>query len=179
MAIRAAALLLLLALPSAGAEQDRKPPTKKPAVPTDLETDHWIVDLSVPTLPDKDFENLLEQYFKLWQRKVGPEKGPAGKLKLKMYFDREEFNGVPNRTGGYAMKDDQLHVLADNSYGHSIANGGVRAYLAAAYPGLSKRTDLPAWFLAGLSSYLACAVFPEGQVEIDPPKHRSEEHPSG
>jgi hypothetical protein len=168
MSFRAGALLLLLALssmtPAAG--QDKKPPPKKPA---EFETDHWRIVGGVPVLPGKDFEQMLEQYYKVWQRKVGPDKGAAEKLKLRLHFDREEFNGQPGRS--YHLKDDALHVLVDNATALSVAAGGARAYLAAAYPGLGKRSDLPAWILAGLSQYLSCAVWKEGQVEIDSLRH--------
>ena len=172
MPFRAGALLLLLALSLTPADaQDKKPPAKKPAGPVDFETDHWRILGGVPVLPGKDFDQMLEQYYKVWQRKVGPDKGTAEKLKLKLCFDREEFNGQPGRSGGYLFKENTLHVLVDNATPFSVAAGGARAYIAAAYPGLSKRTDLPPGILAGLANYLASAIWKEGQVEIDSLKH--------
>ena len=167
MSVRAAALLFLLPLLLTPAEgQDKKIPARKPA---ELETEHWQIHAS--GLPGKNFDEMLERYYQLWQRKAGPDKGLSRKLKLKLYFDREEFNSQPGRSGGYLLKDDGLHVLVDNATVTSVAAGGPRAYLAAAYPGLGKRTDLPPWILAGLGSYLATAVWKEGQVEIDSLKH--------
>jgi hypothetical protein len=164
---RAAAFMLLALLPlTPAAGQDKKAPVKKAA---ELETEHW--QILATALPSKDFDQMLEQYYRVWQRKVGPEKSPSGKLKLKLYSDREEFNSQPGRTGGYAIKDDALHVLMDNAVHSSVAAGGPRAYLIAAYPGLAKRTDLPLWVVAGLSAYLGSAIWKEGQVEIDSLKH--------
>src|SRR5262245_10446162 len=166
---RAAAfiLLALLHLTLTPVEaQDKKGPVRKSA---ELETEHWQI-LAV-ALPSKDFDQMLEQYYRVWQRKVGPDKSPSGKLKLKLHTDREEFNSQPGRSGGYAIKDDGLHVLMDNAALPSVATGGPRAYLTSAYPGPAKRTDLPAWAFAGLSSYLGSAVWKEGQVEIDSLKH--------
>jgi hypothetical protein len=171
MAFRGAALLLFVALPLSLGAQDKKPPPKKAPGPLEFETDHWAINSSLPILPGKDFEELIEAYYGLWKRKAGPAAGPAGKLKLKLYFDKEEFNGLPGRTGGWLIKDGGLHMLADAGYPHSIATGGARSYILAAYPGLEKRTDLPQWILTGLSNYLACALWREGQVEIDSLKH--------
>ncbi|MBI3856506.1 MAG: hypothetical protein HY293_12535, partial [Planctomycetes bacterium] len=174
MGFRASAWALLLAALLSGnplLAQDKKPPPKKPAGPLEFETDHWAISSPLPVLPGKDFEELLEGYYKLWQRKAGPAAGPAGKMKLKLHFDREEFNGLPGRTGGWLVKDGALHLLADQGYPNSVAVGGARAYLLAAYPGLEKRTDLPPWVLPGLSSYLSSALWREGQVEIDSLKH--------
>lgn len=168
MATRAAALLLIFALPTLGAAQDRKPP-RKPTGPVDLETQHWTISTEFAP-PDKEFDVLVDKYYDLWQKKVGPSAG-AGKLKMKLVWDRDEFNAMPGKTGGYLLKDETLHILGDNGYAHNVASGGVRSYLAAAYPGLAKRTDLPPWILAGVSNYLACAVYREGQVEIDSLKH--------
>src|SRR5438132_2927369 len=65
MPFRTPVLRLCLALPLTGSAQDRKPPAKKPASPTDLETDHWLVNMSIPALPNKDFDQMLEAYYKL------------------------------------------------------------------------------------------------------------------
>src|SRR5437773_9092160 len=67
MSLRSVALLLCLALPltlgaplgSARGEQDKKPPARKSAGPTDIETDHWLVSASIPALPTKDFDQML------------------------------------------------------------------------------------------------------------------------
>src|SRR5205814_8078140 len=104
MTFRSAALLLLTAtFLTPAAAQDKKPPVKKAAGPTEIETDHWQIDASMPALPSKDFDQMLEQYYKVWQRKVGPDKGLSEKLKLKLYFDREEFSGHPGRVGGHSL----------------------------------------------------------------------------
>ena len=168
MALRFAALLLCLAAPSFA--QDKKPaPPKKPAFGGDIETDHWTISTSVPMLPGKDFEEMIEGYYAFWHKKLGPDKGP--KMKMTLYFDRDDFQALPGRTGGYAVKDDSLHVLVDQGYAHSIAVGGARNYILAAYPGLAKRTDLPPWILSGLANYLACAQWKDGKVEADSLKH--------
>ncbi len=178
MPFRIAALAILLLLPIPLAAQDKKPPTKKPvAGPLELETEHWKVTAAIPAVPSKDFEEMLEAYYALWQKKAGAATASggggggttaaAGKLKLKLYYDRTEFNSQPGRQGGYFLKDDELHVLADNKYPYSIGAGGPKLYLQAAYPGLDKRKDVPPWVLAGLSTYLACASWKEGQIDID------------
>src|SRR5437868_8193328 len=117
------ALLLLLPIPLSAAEQDKKPPPKKPAAgPLDRETEHWKVTAAIPAVPGKDFEEMLEAYHALWTKKAGAATASgngagttaaAGKLKLRLYYDREEFNSQPGRTGGYFIKEDELHVLAD------------------------------------------------------------------
>jgi hypothetical protein len=148
------------------AAQDKKPSPRKPA---EFETEHWQIQGGLPILPGKDFDQMLEQFYRVWQRKIGPEQGIARKLRLRLSFDREEFNGPPGQS--YQLKDDALHLLVDNATPSSVAAGGARAYLAAAYPALGKRTDLPPWILAGLGNYLASAVWREGQVEIDSLRH--------
>jgi hypothetical protein len=163
MSVRCAALLLLLSAPLPA--QDKKPPAK----PIDFETAHWAVSSPLPVLPAKDFEPMIEAYFKLWQRKLGD--GAAGKLRLKLYFNRDEFNALPGRTGGWLVRSDTLHLLADGAVAQSVAAGGARVYVTAAYPGLEKRTDLPPWLLAGLAAYLGCGQWRDGQVEIDSLKH--------
>src|SRR5438067_442185 len=171
MPFRCAALLLFIALPLGLDGQDKKPPARKAPGPLEAETEHWAINSATGMLPGKDFEEMLEQYYALWKRKAGPANGPSGKLKLKLYFDREEFNSQPGRTGGFLLKDETLHVLADQGYAYNIAVGGARTYLQAAYPGLEKRTDLPPWVVTGLANYLACALWREGQTEIDSLKH--------
>ncbi len=175
MAHRMALLVVLLALPLAA--QDKKPPVRRPAGPLELETAHWKVTASVPAVPGKDFEEMLEAYYGLWEKKAGAagaagSKGGTttaftGKLKLKLYYDREEFNSQPNRQGGYFLKEDELHVLADNKYPYSIGAGGPRLFLQSVYPGLDKRRDVPPWVLSGLATYLACASWKDGQIDID------------
>lgn len=171
MGLRCAALLLLACLTAPAVAQDKKPPPKKPTTgPAEFETDHWIVGFaSAPVIPGKDFEELIEKYYELWQKKSGGE--PAAKLRMKLHLEREAFNSTPNRTGNFAVTGGILHVLVDQGYAHSVAVGGARLYLLAAYPGLEKRTDLPPWVLAGLTNYLACALWKEGAVEIDSLKH--------
>jgi hypothetical protein len=163
MSVRCIALLLLLCIPLPA--QDKKPTPK----PLELETAHWTVSSSIPALPSKDFEPMIEGYYKLWQRKLGD--GAASKLKLKLYFNRDEFNALPGRTGGWLVKGDTLHLLADPGAPQGVAVGGARAYVLAAYPGLEKRTDLPAWVVAGLAAYLGTAQWRDAQVEIDSLKH--------
>jgi hypothetical protein len=171
-----AALALLVLLPLDLTGQDKKPPTRKPAGPLDLETAHWKVTSAVPAVPGKDFEELLEAYHGLWSKKAGAAvasgggggtTAAAGKLKMRLYYDREEFNSQPGRSGGYFIKDDEIHVLADNMYAYSIGAGGPKLYLQTAYPGLDKRKDVPPWLLSGISTYLACASWKDGQIEID------------
>jgi hypothetical protein len=171
-----AALALLVLLPLDLTAQDKKPPTRKPAGPLDLETEHWKVTSAVPAVPGKDFEVLLEAYHGLWSKKAGAAvasgggggtTAAAGKLKMRLYYDREEFNSQPGRSGGYFIKDDEIHVLADNMYAYSIGAGGPKLYLQTAYPGLDKRKDVPPWLLSGISTYLACASWKDGQIEID------------
>jgi hypothetical protein len=171
-----AALALLVLLPLNLTAQDKKPPTRKPAGPLDLETAHWKVTSAVPAVPGKDFEELLEAYHGLWSKKAGAAvasgggggtTAAAGKLKMRLYYDREEFNSQPGRSGGYFIKDDEIHVLADNMYAYSIGAGGPKLYLQTAYPGLDKRKDVPPWLLSGISTYLACASWKDGQIEID------------
>jgi hypothetical protein len=171
-----AALSLLVLLPLNLTAQDKKPPTRKPAGPLDLETAHWKVTSAVPAVPGKDFEELLEAYHGLWSKKAGAAvasgggggtTAAAGKLKMRLYYDREEFNSQPGRSGGYFIKDDEIHVLADNMYAYSIGAGGPKLYLQTAYPGLDKRKDVPPWLLSGISTYLACASWKDGQIEID------------
>ncbi|HLY10494.1 MAG TPA: hypothetical protein VKW04_14420, partial [Planctomycetota bacterium] len=101
---------ILLVLPVPLPAQDKKPPVKRPAAgPLDLETAHWKVTATVPAVPGKDFEELLEAYYGLWEKKAGAATASgggggttaaAGKLKLRLYYDREEFNSQPNRQGG-------------------------------------------------------------------------------
>jgi len=177
MTLRFGVLALAALLPLTLTAQDTKKPTKKPAAgPLDLETEHWKVTSTIPAVPGKDFEELLEAYYALWARKAGTAAASAtgggttaaaGKLKMKLYYDREEFNSQPGRSGGYLLKDDELHVLADNHYAYSIGAGGPKLYLQSAYPGLDKRKDVPPWVLSGISTYLACASWKEGAIEID------------
>jgi hypothetical protein len=175
MANRAAILAVLLLLPFPLSAQDKKPP-KRPAGPLELETDHWKVTSAVPAIPGKDFEEMLEAYYALWEKKAGgatasaggrATTAAAGKLKLKLYYDREEFNSQPGRQGGYFLKDDELNVLADNKYAYSIGAGGPRIYLQAVYPGIDRRKDVPPWVVSGLTTYLACAQWKDGQIDID------------
>jgi hypothetical protein len=174
MNFKVGALAILLMVPVPLGAQDKK--SRKPAGPLDLETDHWKVSASIPAVPGKDFEEMLEAYYGLWRMKAGAATASgggggttaaAGKLKLRLYFDREEFNSQPNRQGGYFLKDDELHVLADNKYSYSIGAGGPRLYLQSVYPGLEKRKDLPPWVVSGLATYLACASWKDGQIDID------------
>jgi hypothetical protein len=158
MSVRCAALVLLVALPLPAQE-------RKPARPLDFDTPHWIVSSPLPLVPAKDFQAMLEGYYSLWQRKLGD--GAARKLKLRLYYSRDEFNALPGRTGGYAAKDDGLHLLVDQAYSQSVAAGGARLYALAAYPGLEKRTDLPPWILAGPTAYLSAGLWREGHVEMD------------
>jgi len=176
MTFRLAALALLVLLPLNLTAQDKKPPTKKTAGPLDLETEHWKVTSAVSAVPGKDFEVLLEAFHGLWSKKAGAAvasgggggtTAAAGKLKMRLYYDREEFNSQPGRSGGYFIKDDEIHVLADNMYAYSIGAGGPKLYLQTAYPGLDKRKDVPPWLLSGISTYLACASWKDGQIEID------------
>jgi hypothetical protein len=169
------AIAILLVLSLALAAQDKKPPSKKAPGPLDLETEHWKVTATIPAVPGKDFEEMLEAYYALWEKKAGgatASKGSgttaaAGKLKLKLYYDREEFNSQPGRQGGYLLKEDELHVLADNKYAYSIGAGGARLYLQSLYPGIERRKDVPPWVLSGLATYLACASWKDGQIDID------------
>ena len=177
MVLRLACLALLLVVPIPLTAQDKKPPAKKPpAGPLDLETEHWKVTASIPAVPGKDFEEMIEAYYALWQKKAGAATASgngggttaaAGKLKLKLYYDREDFNSQPGRTGGYFIKDDELHVLADNKYSYSIGAGGPKLYIQAVYPGIDKRKDVPPWVVSGLSTYLACASWKDGTIDID------------
>ncbi|MBV8880763.1 MAG: hypothetical protein JO332_12400, partial [Planctomycetaceae bacterium] len=177
MALRLASLALILLLPVSLDAQDKKPPRKPAGGPLELETAHWKVSAAIAAVPGKDFEEMLEAYYELWQKKAGSATATggggggttaaAGKLKLRLYYDREEFNSQPNRQGGYFLKEDELHVLADNKYPYSIGAGGPRLYLQAAYPGLDKRKDVPPWVTSGIATYLACAHWKEGQLDID------------
>ncbi len=158
---------VLLGLPGLAQDPPGNKTTTAPRPPGGMGTEHWAIESSVGAVPGKDFAQLIEALYEAWKAKAGPAGGAPNKLNLTLHFDRDVYNKLPDRSGGYTLDSDRLHVLCDPSYVQSLIAGGPRLYLRQAYPKLAARKDVPPWVMSGLVHYLSCASWSEGKVEQD------------
>jgi hypothetical protein len=134
--------------------------------PGQFETAHFTLWSSNGSLPDKDFEAMLEGLFADWKDKLGQAGEPRARLKVSIYYEPADFekraaSGVTN-----LVKGDTAHVLCDEQVFQGIGSSGVRLYLPAAYPKLAARKDAFPSVAAGLSAFFATAQWRDGKVEV-------------
>jgi hypothetical protein len=134
--------------------------------PEQFETAHFALWSSNGSVPDKDFEAMLEGLYAAWKDMLGAAVDPRGRIKVSIYGEPADLEkrigpGVPS-----AVKGDTAYVLADEQYFQGIGAAGVRLYLAAAYPKLAARKDAFPSVSAGLSAVFATAQWREGKVEV-------------
>ena len=160
---RVGLILSLLALPQGTPSGGKTAPRAG-----SLDSEFWAISSSANALPARDFRDFADGLYGAWKTKAGAGAlEPGKKLNLKLHFDRDEYNSLPNRSGGWTLDDEHLHLLCDPTYGKSLAAGGPRIYLREAYPKLAARKDVPPWIFNGLAQYLACAEWSEGQALQD------------
>lgn len=134
---------------------------------SDFDTLHWKVSPGSRPLPEKELSAILEGLYDAWKAKTGA--GTDAKLRLRIHSDRRAFNALPDRAGGTALAEGELHLLWDTSYATALAMGGPRHFLDTAYPGLAARNDVPPWVRGGLSLYLAGLRWIDGKAVADQP----------
>ena len=59
--------------------------------PRQFETPRFSVWSSNGSVPDKDFEAMLESLYEAWKDKLGQAVEPRAKLKVSIYYDPPEF----------------------------------------------------------------------------------------
>jgi hypothetical protein len=134
--------------------------------PEQFETAHFTLWSSNGSVPDKDFEAMLEGLYGAWKEKLGAAGEPRGRIKVSIYFEPADFEKRAGPGATNIVKGDTAHVLCDEQYFQGIGAAGVRLYLAAAYPKLATRKDAFPSLSAGLSAVFATAQWKEGKVEV-------------
>ena len=134
--------------------------------PEQFETAHFTLWSSNGSVPEKDFEAMLEGLFTAWKEKLGAAADSRGRLKVSIYYEPADFEKRVGQGITHAVKGDTAHVLADEQCYQGIGASGVRLYLAAAYPKLAARKDVFPSIAAGLAAYFASVQWRDGKAEV-------------
>jgi hypothetical protein len=157
-------------------------------VPPAADTDHFTIDAPKTASVPKDMPQMAEAVYALCKARLGG-KEPAGKLKIRVYSDADDYHKDAPKGSSSFVKDGELllplnfkltakslsgnvrtfELVLDRGFFNGIASGVSQLYFESAYPSLGARKDIPAWFRTGLADYFAACGWKDGKLETDSP----------